>query len=269
MKKRTFLDRLICTANAIRYAITEPVKLRRARQGWEQKYNPLISVYIPTYNRPKLLQSRGLQSVLNQTYRNFEVIIVDDGSNHVNYELRVGDQEESRVRYFYLPPRKHLKDRKADWLLGPTRAANFALEQCRGDWIARNDDDDIWTKDHLEKLLRFAQQNDLELVYGATEQKRYGKWSRGRFQKNLGVDAPIGSIQASLYRSYLRFFKFNKHCWRKSWNANNDLDMPLRMYKAGVRIGFLDKVVTYILPRPGETTLGLDAMLGKENGKQN
>jgi len=232
----------------------EPIKLKRARLGWRNERNPLISVYIPTYNRPDLLIKRGVQSVLNQTYKNFELIIVDDGSNLD----KIPDFDyDPRISYFYLPPRKHLKDKKADWLLGPTRAANFALDICRGSWIARNDDDDIWTRRHLEKLLRFAQKGNYEMVYGATLQKSYDRYAKFRWQD---TDVPIGSIQASLYRSYLKCFKFNKHCWRKAWNANNDIDLPLRMHKAGVRIGHLNEIVTFILPRPGKETIGLGAL---------
>jgi hypothetical protein len=62
----------------------------------------------------------------------------------------------------------------------------------------------------------------------------------------------------------LRFFKYNVNCWRKSWNRTNDTDLPIRMYRAGVRMGFLDEVLAYVLPRPGEETIGLDAYKSKE-----
>jgi len=248
------INKLICDAKSAWYNLAEPTKLKYARLNWRSEKNPLISVYVPTYNRPELLIKRAVKSILKQSYKNFQLIVVDDGSDldkipHFDYD--------SRISYYYLPPRKHLKDKKKDWLLGPTRAANFALKACRGSWIARNDDDDIWTKTHLEKLLRFAQRGNYEMVYGSTLQKRGGKYARFHWQN---TDVPLGSIQASLYRSYLKCFKFNKHCWRKTWNANNDLDMPLRMAKVGVRIGHLDTVVTLILPRPGCTKLGSKAL---------
>jgi len=251
------INRIISEINNFRYKLTEPIKLNLARRSWRHKYNPLISVYIPTYNRPELLVERGIKSVLKQTYNNFELIVVDDGSKH---PLRFFSHPQ--VKIYHLPPRrKRLKDKKDRWLVGPTRAANVALSLCGGDWIARNDDDDIWTKDHLESLLRFAQQGDYEFVsacqlWEAPEYVELKTW-----QDDMGIDAKIGGIQTTLYRSYLKCFNFNKHCWRKNWNANNDLDLLVRMYKAGVRMAFLNKVVAVIKPRPGEKEIGLKAII--------
>ena len=125
-----------------------------------------------------------------------------------------------------------------------------------GKWIARIDDDDIFAKDHLEVLLRFAQENDYEFVSAAYIEERYGE----RRVENAKNDNPrIGGTQTWLYRSYLKFFKYNINCWRKNWNKVNDIDLQVRMHRAGVRMGFLDKVTAYVLPRPGEETIGLDA----------
>ena len=232
------LNKIISTICSAWYFLTEPVKLMLARRSWVDRFNPLISVYIPTLNRPRLLWERGLKSVLDQTYKNIEIIIADD-------TLFTGRKP---------------KDPKDSWLLGPTYASNAALKKCRGQWIARNDDDDIWTPDHLEKLLRFAQQGNYEFVSAASETVRHGKKEIVRQQN----DYPFGGIQTTLYRSYLKCFKFNKHCWRKKWNRNNDIDLPVRMFNAGVRMGFLNEVVVKVLPRPGEETIGLEALLGEK-----
>ena len=266
-RKRSLFDKFITSANSARYTSTEPRKLKLARRRWVDEYNPLISVYIPTYNRPKLIFQRGIDSILRQTYRNLELIITDDGSDTVP----IGEYEklakEMRLTVYCLSPRKRLPVPRDRWLLGPTRAANYALKRCSGKWIARNDDDDIWTPTHLEHLLRFAQVGNYEYVSASYIAERKGKrivirgstHTSNKFE-NEGEKIMIGGIQSTLYRSYLKCFKFNKHCWRKQWNANNDIDLPVRLYKAGVRMGFLDKVVSYILPRPGEDEIGLEAV---------
>jgi hypothetical protein len=70
---------------------------------------------------------------------------------------------------------------------------------------------------------------------------------------------PIGGTQTWLYRAYLKTFRYNINCWRKKWNRVNDTNIQDRFCKAGVRMGYIDKVVCTILPRPGENTIGLDA----------
>lgn len=275
-RQRTVVDKLICGYNFLRYFLTEPVKLRVARLKNEHLYadkkeNPLISVYIPTYNRGKILIERAVPSVLSQTYKNFELIIIGDHCTDDTEEL-ISKIKDPRVRFYNIPKRGYRYPPTAEnhWLAGPVVAANKALELAKGKWIARIDDDDIWTKDHLESLLRFARENDFEFVSGLYEEERYGERkvidgerANGPYfnPKAKGNDnsPKLGGPVTWLYRSYLHFIRYNINCWRKNWNRVNDVDFEQRIYKAGARMGFLDKVVAYILPRPGEQTIGFEA----------
>lgn len=81
--KRTIEDRWISWFIASRFAITEPVLLKAGRLKYEQLYanpddSPLISVCVPIYNRATLLIEMAVSSVLSQTYKNLELIIVGD-----------------------------------------------------------------------------------------------------------------------------------------------------------------------------------------------
>ena len=78
----------------------------------------------------------------------------------------------------------------------------------------------------------------------------------------------LGSTSTLLYRSYLRLFKYNINCWRKRVNRVNDIDLFLRMYHAGVKMGHLDKVVCELLPRPGESDLAYQAFIDDFEGKK-
>ena len=62
----------------------------------------------------------------------------------------------------------------------------------------------------------------------------------------------------------LKFMKYNINCWRKTWNQVNDTDFSVRMFEAGVRMGHLDKVISYVYPRTGEKLIGLSAYLSAE-----
>ena len=261
-RKRTPADRFISGFSSLRFAMTEPLLLRIARAKYERFYadpdeNPLVSVYIPTYNRAQLLVERAVSSVLSQTYRNLELVIVGDHCTD-NTAKVLSQIADPRLRFHNLPARKRRYPDVAEihWLAGPVVPANAALELVRGKWIARIDDDDIWTPDHIEVLLRFAQKECSEFVSAAYATERHGK----RILVDVKGENPrIGGTQTWLYRSYLRFFRYNINCWRKSWNRVNDTDLQDRMFKAGVRMSFLDQVVAYVLPRPGEVTVGLEA----------
>ncbi len=278
-RERMLTDKLICTFNEIRYSVLEKILLQSARRQHEAFYNdsneyPLITIYTPTYNRGELLMDRALSSVLKQTYKNFEYLIIGDHCTDNTSEM-IAKVNDPRVRFFNLPEKSngYPTDAEGRWLAGPVGPANKALEMAHGKWIARLDDDDIFTSDHVERLLSFAQKDDYEFVSALVLEKRFG-------QENVvdGVRAndpyftqkekiendhspKIGGTSTWFYRSYLRFIKYNIHCWRKKWNRVNDLDLSLRLFKSGARMGFIETVVGYVLPRPGEETIGLDAYL--------
>ena len=270
MVARTASDRLISVGRKAWYSATEPLRLRLARalHGHEYdpgdltyQHDPLISVYVPTYRRPEVLVERALASVASQTYRNIELIVANHGSDLATHQA-VQDAFYDlpgcpntivigvvRRRLYPPTPENH-------WLAGPVDPANAALSQCRGQWIARIDDDDAWDADHLETLLRFAQGSDYEFVSSAHRAVRDGKESIVRWDDR---QPGIGGTQTWLYRSYLRFFRYNRDCWRKHVNRVNDTDLAERMLRAGVRTGFRDKPTCSVLPRPGETKIGLAA----------
>lgn len=275
--KRSLEDSIIARYNAARYAVVEPILLRSARIRYENIYSnshqaPLVSVCVPTYNRGQLLIDRAVTSVLSQTYTNLELIVVGDHCTDNTVEL-ISKIKDPRLRFYNLPNRKRNYPQTVEnhWLVGGAIPANKAMELARGQWLARVDDDDTWSQDHIEVLLRFSQQNQFEFVSGLYVEERFGEqniidgvramdpYYTGRKKHSQDESPKIGGVSTWLYRSYLRFMKYNVECWRKSWNRVWDVDLSQRIYKAGVRMGFLDQVVAYVLPRPGEATVGLDA----------
>jgi glycosyltransferase involved in cell wall biosynthesis len=98
---------------------------------------PFVSIILPTYNRAYLLK-RAIRSILNQTYKNFELIIVDDGSTD-NTEEVVEDFHDERIRY--IACKKHR---------GANAARNAGIKLAEGEYIAFQDDDDIWLPRKLE-----------------------------------------------------------------------------------------------------------------------
>jgi glycosyltransferase involved in cell wall biosynthesis len=98
---------------------------------------PAVSVVIATYNRAALI-AETLDSILTQSFRDFEVLLVDDGSTDNTREVaaRYGD----RVQYFYQDNR------------GPSAARNLGVGRARGAWISIQDSDDLSAPNHLSTL---------------------------------------------------------------------------------------------------------------------
>lgn len=102
---------------------------------------PFISVITPTYNRENLI-SRAIESVLNQTYKDFELIIVDDGSTDNTKEIVKSFQEkDNRIVYIYQENR------------GLSSALNKGLSVASGKYIAFLESDDEWLPQKLEKQI--------------------------------------------------------------------------------------------------------------------
>jgi glycosyltransferase involved in cell wall biosynthesis len=277
MKQSDLLDEIITGYDSLRFYITEPIQLKVARLLHERKYKlsesePLISVYTPTYNRAEILIERAVASVLEQTYENFEYIIIGDHCTDETEKL-VSKINDKRVKFYNIPERgyRYPETPENNWFAGPVVAANTALNMAKGEWIARIDDDDTWAKNHLESILKFTQDGNYEFTSAQYIERRYGKDSivdgvgakdpyYTRSDKPITGNNPfIGGTSTWFYRSYLRFMKYNPNCWRKKWNKVNDIDLSLRKFKAGVRIGFLNEVHAYVIPREGEDTVGLAA----------
>ena len=115
-------------------------------------YEPLVSIILPTYNRGHVI-GKAIKSILNQTYRNFELIIVDDGPDD-NTQSIVDSFRDGRIRYI-----------KKEMRLGVSKARNSGLGVSRGDYIAFIDSDDSWFPEKLLIQLKDLQDNP---DYGVT-----------------------------------------------------------------------------------------------------
>ena len=100
---------------------------------------PTVSVVIPTYNRGTLLPN-AIESVLAQTFTDYELIVIDDGSTDDTCERL--KPYMGRIRYFYQNNR------------GASAAQNKGIEVARGEWVAILGSDDVWLSSKLEKQLR-------------------------------------------------------------------------------------------------------------------
>ena len=142
-----------------------------------------ISVIIPTYNRKKTL-ARAIQSVINQSFSPFEILIIDDGSNDGTEEWV--KENFQNIKYIY--KNNH----------GVSSARNVGIENAHGDWVAFLDSDDEWLPNKLYKQvksiesnpkMKFFHTNEIWIRNGVrvNQMKKHKKYGGYIFEKCLDI----------------------------------------------------------------------------------
>lgn len=118
---------------------------------------PLVSIIIRTCQRPDVLKN-ALESVRNQTYKNIQVVVVEDGENKSEKLLK---DKFSDINYVYLATRQKV---------GRSKAGNIALELADGDYLNFLDDDDILLPEHVDKLVNTLMDDRNMAAYSNAEE---------------------------------------------------------------------------------------------------
>lgn len=129
----------------------------------------LVSIIMPSYNTAKFI-SETIESVLAQTYSNWELIIVDDCSTDSTDEVVKSFLSDNRIKY--------IKNEKNS---GAAVSRNRALREAKGKWIAFLDSDDLWLPVKLEKQIAFMKENDYHFSYTNYVEINEASIPNGRF----------------------------------------------------------------------------------------
>ncbi len=199
------------------------------RPGVEHN-TPLISVILPTFDRADLL-SRSISSVLAQTFTDWELIVIDDGSTDNTAEVVAAWQQQSaQIRYV----------RQANQGVGAAR--NRGVAEARGEYIACLDSDDEYRPTHLETRLELLRQDGLDLIQGGVEVA--GKqWVVDFFDPTKLIRISECVIGGTLFGKRTVFTELGGFC---DLNYGEDLDLWERAQKA-FKIKTFREPVTYIL----------------------
>jgi len=140
---------------------------------------PLVSVIIPTFNHANLL-GKALESVINQTYGNWEAIVVDNQSTDETNQV-IGKFKNSRIQYLKI---------SNGGIIAKSR--NLGINVAKGEWIAFLDSDDWWTKDKLEICLKNVDEK-IDFIYHKLEIIYDNANSYFKTKKNIGrqLNKPI------------------------------------------------------------------------------
>jgi len=118
----------------------------------------LVSIITPLYNADKYI-GEAIGSVINQTYKNWEMLIIDDGSEDKSHEKALKYSEKD----------KRIKVLKNERNLGVIKTRNRGIEIAKGRYIAFLDSDDLWKKEKLEKQIKFMENNKIFISYTGYE----------------------------------------------------------------------------------------------------
>ena len=187
----------------------------------------LVTIYISTFSRLELLK-RSINSALNQTYKNIEIIVVDDCSTDGTQEfLKEISKEDSRIRYF-------LKEKNS----GACVSRNIAIKNANGEFITGLDDDDYFEPDRVDLFMRSWGNRDQSVIalcslYTVKNKDRY--ISSKKFMKkeiiffdDMFLTNLVGNQVFTKVSSLREINGFNEKldCWQ-------DLDCWLRLLKIG------------------------------------
>lgn len=155
---------------------------------------PLVSIVIRTCQRPEALKE-AVASCLAQTYKNIEIIIVEDGQNH-SEEMISHTFEDERIGYYATMDK-----------VGRSQAGNIGMERAHGKYIGFLDDDDLYYADHVETLVKALEGSNNQVAYGMAEESQIIKLSREPYayeEKQRSVFYKQGFNRVNLfYHNYI------------------------------------------------------------------
>lgn len=195
----------------------------------------LISVVVTTYNRSDIV-GETILSILNQTYQNFELIVVDDGST---------DNTEESIKFF---KDKRIQYIKTDNWGGPARPRNIGIKHAKGEYIAFCDDDDIWMRNKLDVQMIKIEETQCDLVssntlyFENTISNIVGK-SKNRKIKNFGdliAENQINTSTVLVRNTKDLFFKEDKNLI-----AIEDYALWLELFIKGMSFEFISEPLAF------------------------
>jgi glycosyltransferase involved in cell wall biosynthesis len=205
----------------------------------ERFQEPLVSVIIPAYNAAGFI-GETLTSVFNQTYSNYEVIVVNDGSPDTDELEKV--LAPFRDRLIYLEQENK----------GPSAARNNAIGVARGEFVAFLDSDDTWLPNYLEEQIKLiCSERGFDMVYSDALLFGDSPLSGRRFMECAPSVGPVTFESLLLYQTSVitsgtvvrRQAVIDAGLFDERFIRCEDFDLWIRLAHRGARIGFQEQVL--------------------------
>ncbi len=194
---------------------------------------PFVSIILPTYNGEHLEFS--VNSVINQSYKNWELIIIDDGSN-LTFKNKISRMQKLDSRIKVITNKTNMK---------LIKSLNVGLEAAKGKYIARIDDDDIWTDEKkLEYQIKFLEDNTEYGIVGCNAQK-FGEKKNEYIVAETDLDIRKNILVKNQFIHSAIVFRKEK--WKYDYNSElvEDYDLWLRILLKMKGYNIQKKMVRY------------------------
>ncbi len=203
----------------------------------KRETTPLISIGMPVYNCEKYIKL-AVYSIINQSYQNWELIIIDDGSNDKTFDILLSISD-TRI--------KLIKDQEN---VGLAARLNQCIDLSKGNYFARMDGDDIAHPKRLENQLEFLKRNvEIDLVGGQTLLIDEDNNIIGRnFSKldHLGITANPAIGFSMVHPTFLgRILWFKNNLYNPKLKKAQDKELLMRTYKSSKFANLNEVVIAY------------------------
>ena len=195
----------------------------------------LVSILLCVYNGERYIES-SVRSIMNQTYENVEILICDDGStDQTSTIIKHLMEEDKRIKLF------------TKTNTGLTKSLNYLIDKAEGEWLARQDADDLSYSTRIEEQLRFSIENNIGFCTCKTE----------RFNFEGSIDIRPKVPNKSLFNiDVLKFGNIHTHgtffiqkkimkkfMYDDTYTCGQDYNLLMRLISKNVKLGHLDKVL--------------------------
>ena len=191
---------------------------------------PKISIIIPVYNVEKYLD-RCIQSVLAQTFEDYELILINDGSKDASLEIMQHYQGDKRVRVF---------DQQN---MGPAKTRNKGIQEAKGKYIMFIDSDDYIDQDYVEKYYATLKEDDYDIVIGGYQKIQNGKVLFKRQLKDAEFSKYM--VTGPVAKLYKKSFLVKNKIYFLDTKASEDVYFNLLAYSKNPRMKVIDDIGYY------------------------
>lgn len=216
------------------------------------EYNPLISIVIPVYNVPDQMLIDCIESVLNQTYTNWQLCLADDHSSQESMrEILKSYEDHTRIRVVYREENGHI-----------SKATNSAIELAEGEFIAFMDCDDLLAPNALyDVAVKLNENPEYDFIY--SDEDKVDSEGIIRWDPHFKPDWSPDTLMAMMYTSHLGVYRATivreLGGLREGFEGSQDYDFTLRFTEKTNKIGHIPKVLYHWRQVEGSTAAAPEA----------